>query len=203
MQVTLNGKERGELDDGLERRLRVRKALALAEGEVLSADAAVALASRGLRLFYGAAAVVGGLVMIAALAAAAAYEPRDLVVVAPLAVAVVAVVWVMVVTAYRRNRRKVAARAETWLPQMPPAGAIVRVSDAGLELDGAVTPWTALVVGRLDVISTRLNDEQMTFIERMTLFGGAKPAALDIMLMTNGRTVIAQAWRHLYEAQGR
>lgn len=75
MQVSINGKQRGELTPRLERALRVKRVVAVAEGVVLTPEVALGNAKRRMTLIYGVAAGVAALIVIAVIIGTASYEP--------------------------------------------------------------------------------------------------------------------------------
>jgi hypothetical protein len=200
MQVTVNGREVGRLESKLERRLVPKRALDTGNGVIWGEDEAVAQGGRGMKTLYGGAAGFGALIMVAAIAAAASYEPRDLVVVVPLAlVAAAATAWLLRFV-YGRNIEKIRARAQAQLPHMPAPGTVIRIEPEGLSVGGHRQPWSGLAIEAVDITDTRFNDEDLAYIERLRLAGGGRPIVLDMMLMQNARRVLDAAWLRLRAA---
>jgi hypothetical protein len=200
VQVTVNGKVVGRLEVKLERRLVPKRAADAADGVVWGEDEAVAQGGRGLKILYSGAAGFGALIMVAAIAAAASYEPRDLAVVVPLAVVAAAATAWLLRFVYRRNVAKIRARAQAQLPHMPAPGTVIRIEPEALSVGGHRQAWTALSIESVDITDTRFNDEDLSYIERLRLAGEGRPVVLDLMLMQNARRVLDAAWLRLRAA---
>jgi hypothetical protein len=194
LRVLVNGKPRGDLDARLERELRVKRVIAVAEGIVLTPEQALGNAKRRMTLLYGVAFGVAGLIVIAALIAAAAYEPRDLIVFVPLVLIMGVGLAVLLRFVWRRNVAAVVKRAAATdtAPGVP-----VRVEDAGLSIGAETFPWNAIAVDELGVVRISSEDSTTEAVDRLTLSSGGRVVVLDALTISNGAVVVGQAWRHL------
>jgi hypothetical protein len=194
LRVLVNGKPRGELDARLEREVRVKRVIAVAEGVVLTPEQALSNAKRRMTLLYGVAFGVAGLIVIVVTIGTAAYEPRDLIVFLPLVLILGVGLAVLLRFVWRRNVAAVVKRAAATVTA---PGVPVRVEDAGLSIGAETFPWTAIAVDELGVVRISSEDSTTEAVDRLTLSSGGRVVVLDALTISNGAVVVGQAWRHL------
>ena len=199
LRVLVNGKPYGELDARLERELRVKRVIAVAEGIVLTSEQALSNAKRRMALLYGTAIGVGGLILIAAMIGAAAYEPRDLIVLVPFVLIMGVVLAVLLRFVWRRNVAAVVKRASA---TSSAPGVPVRVEDAGLSIGAETFAWNAISVEELGVLRISSEDSTTESVDRLTLSCGGRVVVIDALTISNGMVVVGQAWRRLCAHRG-
>jgi len=194
--VSINGKPAVELTAKLARQVRVLKGPAVVTGVARSPEETVEATRKGLLILYVGAGGLAGVIGAGALAAAAAYEPRDLVLAAPLYLAVGGVLWVLLRYVFRRNLAKAQARAEALAATLP-AGAAVRIDDAGIGFAGRTVAWTDVGIDEVGVAVASSEDSTSYYVDRLVLSLGGRRLVLDMIAFKNGRDVVSQAWRRL------
>ena len=203
MRVLLNDREIGGLDARLERRIQGRSSGRVVEGVALAASDSIRVRARELMmLLFGTAGLVAFLlclnVFVVALRApqAIGYAVPTCVGAAVLTGAIVAVLYGLMLGAHRR---RVEARAS--LAQLP-AGAAVRLDDAGLSIDGHAASWATLKLDELGVRQRQGSESRVTYVERLVLSDGARAIPLDALFLSNGRAAPQQAWYRLRASGG-
>ena len=83
---------------------------------------------------------------------------------------------------------------------MPP-GTPVRLDAAGLGVDGRTSAWSALSVEQVGIRQRQGNKQRITYVEQLTLRGSQRSMNLDALFLTNGRTVLEQAWYRIRTAE--
>jgi hypothetical protein len=185
-----------ELTAKLARQVRVRKGPAVVTGVARSPEETVEATRKGLLILYVGAGGLAALIGAGALAAAAAYEPRDLILVLPLYLVVAGFLWVLLRFVLRRNLAKAQARAEALAATLP-AGAAVRIDDAGIGFGGRTIGWSEVGVDEVGVAVASTEDSTSYYVDRLALSLGGRKLVLDMIAFKNGRDVISQAWRRL------
>jgi hypothetical protein len=158
LQVIVNGKPAKGLDAKLEGRVTARREADIAEGFVLSADAIVIAAERRMKLIYGVAGGVAGVIALVILIGGSFSEPSVLIIALPVAVVgAIGIGWLMAFM-YRRNMAKARARIGPALAHLPSPGTTVRADQAGLSVGGHIEPWSAFTIETLDILDVRSED---------------------------------------------
>jgi len=201
MRVLLNGRELTGLDSGLERCLGGGLRGGPLESVALSPDGSIAARAGQLRLLLGGvgALVVVLIVLNLALLGAHVPEVMDVAALAGVGAAlfVLGLVWAIYALMLAAHRRRVEARPDPGLV----GGETVRIDDAGLTVDGLLSPWTLLRVHELWVRQRRANERLVIYPERLALNDGRRAIVLDAVLQTGGQALLEQAWRRLQRAE--
>lgn len=200
MRVSINGGRARELEPGLERRLKVTKAVDVVEGEVMTVEAAVARSRRGMRILFGVMLGLAGAIIVAAVVGCLAWEPQDLIVIGPLVVVVAVFLAWVVRFASARNIRRTTARAEAQAALAAP-GVRIRVDDAGLSVGPARHAWRELRLEEVGVAATQSADTTDYYVERLTFSAAGQSIVLDALALTEGLPLVSQAWRRAQAAQ--
>lgn len=201
--VSINGAPAIPLDAKLARNVRVKRAEAVVEGVVLTADQSVERAKQRMAIFYTVAFGVAGVIMLAGLFAAASYEPADLSFLLPLVVVLGGGLAWLASFAWRRNVAKAQARAEASLEssRLAAPGVSVRVDAMGVTVGGSPYAWADLTVREIGVTVITVDDGTAEFVERLTLSGGGRTLVFDSQVLSEPK-LVAQAWRWLCAQHG-
>jgi hypothetical protein len=193
MQVSYDGKPLDSLSRQDERELSSGRPRERAEGVVMTASEAITAKTRGLRFLYAFLGGLIALIMIPLLIGTALYEPRDLIVLAPLSLVLTAALALFMRLMYRRNTTKFALRAAEQAPRMAAAGVAVLVEASGLSIGADHYPWSALTVTALDIVTSG-GESSVTLVNRIELDAAGRSIVLDSPLIRNGQLVVRDVW---------
>ena len=198
MRILIDGQVVGELSAKDEKQLTLCADREIAEGRVMSVDEAVAGSGRRFRLAAGILGGMAAVILGGALVMAASYEPRDLALLVPFMLILVAALVVAVRFIYRRRLAGTRAALTPRLARMAPVGAPVRVDGFGVSLDGRQADWLDFSIGSVEFRRIPVNEgPDMTIIESLILDHPGGQLILDSGVMTNGRAIVDKTWRHL------
>ncbi|MGA0603452.1 hypothetical protein ACO2Q3_22275 [Caulobacter sp. KR2-114] len=206
MQVRINGKPQDGLTPRVARRLIPRRGPPAVEGVVMDGDAVMAATRRGSLVLLGVIGALAAAINIAVLVGVATHEPRTLTFVAPVVVAVLVGLAVLLPIAFRRRLARMEQRLATLLPQIPPAGATVLASDQGLSVNGRLTAWDQLTVDAVDIVRVSSGEGDTSwYIDTLWLAEAGAPArsrgiVLDAAAIAGGRKLVDYVWRRLAPA---
>jgi hypothetical protein len=198
MRILFDGREVERLDPKVARKISLAADTPVVEGTVLAAEPIIAAAARGSRIGLS---VVGGIVaaiLIGVGIMAIDYEPADMVVIGPLYLAIlVGMAWGGPAM-YRRSQTRLRDKITARLARLPPAGTTIRLDAAGLTISGRATPWSAIAVDTVEVVTLSNPDSDDDYsVEAVVLGVGGQPVILDRGVMSNGHLLVDKALRTL------
>jgi hypothetical protein len=203
MRVLINGKHAEALDAGRESQITLSARRDVVEGAVMSAEESVARIVKRLKLSLGFFAAFCTAILVAILFAA---DPRDLVILAPLATVLAIGVATYLAYLYRKGAAKVRGEAEPRLARMAAPGTTVRVDDAGLTVAGRSAAWSAIAIDTVEItrISTikapLVQSQDPSLIAALLLTVQGDTVVLDSGAIENGQSIVDNAWRRLRPA---
>jgi hypothetical protein len=198
MRIVFDGREVERLDPKVARKISLAADTPVVEGSVLAADPIIAAAGRRSRIGLG---IVGGIVaaiLIGVAILTLSYEPADMVFIGPLYLVILMAMGWGGPAIYRQSLSRMRDTIVPRLARMAPAGTAVRLDAAGLTVGGRTTPWSAVTIEAVEVVTQHDPDGDDGYtVEAVVLEAGGQPVVLDRGVMTNGPLLVDKALRTL------
>jgi hypothetical protein len=168
------------------------------EGVVLAGDKIVADAARRSRIGLSVLCGFFAVILIGVAIGVMSYEPGDMVVIGPLYLVILLGMAWGGPAMYRRSTTRLQAQITTKLARLPPAETIVRLDAAGLTVGERMTPWSAIAVDTVEVVTLSNPDSDDSYtVDAVVLDAAGQPAVLDRGVMRGGSRLIGKALRTL------
>jgi hypothetical protein len=168
------------------------------EGVVLAGDKIVADAARRSRIGLSVLCGFFAVILVGVAIGVMSYEPGDMVVIGPLYLVILLGMAWGGPAMYRRSTTRLQAQITTKLARLPPAETIVRLDAAGLTVGERMTPWSAIAVDTVEVVTLSNPDSDDSYtVDAVVLDAAGQPAVLDRGVMRGGSRLIGKALRTL------